>query len=190
MSGRTRIQSRTYALLPQKSIFSIFLSSVSETVALINGEKSSINKDQEIIIKKTALQICSVRGLVIFLAVASTQAQPQYRAHIPFDFAIGQKSYKAGDYVIQSLNRDSAKTAVVIRDSKGRNGYLILTTSGEDPSSVTKGTLVFDLHGTQYFLAAIRTSYFIADLAKLKAKGRLVQDQRAQEKVVALVKKN
>jgi|SRR5688572_9237375 len=140
--------------------------------------------------KKTALQICSVLGLVIFIAIASAEAQPQYRAHIPFDFAIGQKSYKAGDYVIRSLSPDSANKVVVIRDSKGCNGYLILRTGGEDPSRVTKGTLVFDQHGTQYFLAAIRTSSFIANLPKSKARGVLVQDQRVQEKVVALVKKN
>src|SRR5687767_10344917 len=142
------------------------------------------------IMKKTALQISSVLGLVIFIAVASAEAQPQYRAHIPFDFAIGQKSYKAGDYSIHLVSPDSASKAVVIRDSQGRNGYVILTTGGEDYSRIRTGTLVFDRDGTQYSLSAIRTSFFIVNLPKSKAKGVLVQDQRAQEKVVALVKKN
>jgi len=46
--------------------------------------------------KTTALQISLLIGLVVLnlMVVVSANAQTQYRAHIPFDFTIGQKTTK------------------------------------------------------------------------------------------------
>src|SRR5688572_28413489 len=106
--------------------------------------------------KKTALQISSIMGLTILILMAgiSAKAQNKYRANIPFNFTIGQKSYEAGKYVIET---NSTKNAIVIRDAKGDKSHMIIMTAGEDSSKVTTATLVFDLYAAQYSLAVIRT---------------------------------
>ena len=143
--------------------------------------------------KKTALQICSLIGFLVVListAIVSAQAQTQYRAHVPFDFSIGQKSYEAGDYLISSLNPHTANNAFGIRDTKGRNSQILMRTPGEDYSRVETATLVFNRYGTQYFLAVVRTPSFILKLRKSKAQERLGQIANVGQKIVTLAKKN
>jgi hypothetical protein len=142
--------------------------------------------------KKTALQICSLLGLVvvILMIAVSAKAQTQYRAHIPFDFTIGQKSYEAGDYVIDSLSIHAAYGPVAFRDAKGRNSRMVMTTRGEDSSKVEAASLVFIRYESQYSLSVIRTPSFIVQLPKPKAKETLAQNQIGQQKIVVLAKKN
>jgi len=142
--------------------------------------------------KKTTLQICSLNGLVvlILLVVVSAKAQTQYRAHIPFDFTIGQKSYEAGDYFITPLNTHAAHNLIAFRDARGSNSHIIISTLGEDDSKVEIPTLVFNRRETQYSLSIIRTPSFVVKLAKSKAKETLARNQNVQERIVALTKKN
>jgi hypothetical protein len=136
--------------------------------------------------KKTALQIC----LVILMAIVSAQAQIKYRAHIPFDFTIGQKSYEAGDYLIGSINPYTANNIIAIQDAKARNSNFIMTTNGKDYSKVEMTKLIFNRYETQYFLAGISTPSFIVELSKSKAEKKLARNQKVQREIVALIKKN
>lgn len=140
--------------------------------------------------KKATLQICSVIGLVVLMAVVSANAQKQYRAHIPFDFTIGKESYEAGDYIIDPLNTDTVHKPIAFRDAKGRNSHIIMMSPGEDYSKVEIAALVFDRYETQYSLSVIRTPSFIVKLPKSKAKEILARNQNAQQRIVALAKKN
>ena len=142
--------------------------------------------------KKTALQLCSLVGLVIAILMipVSASAQTQYRSHIPFDFTIGQERYEAGDYVIASLNIHAAYGPVAFRDAKGRKSHLVMTTRGEDYSEVRVASLIFTRYGTQYSLSVIRTPSFIVQLTQSKAKEILARDQIVQQKIVVLAKKN
>ncbi len=142
--------------------------------------------------KKIAQQICPLIGLVvlILMIVASAKAQTQYRAHVPFDFTIGQTSYEAGDYFISTLNSHAAHKPVAFRDAKGRNSHMIMMTPGEDYSKVEKATLVFDRYETQYSLSVIRTPTFIVKLPRSKAKETLARNQNVQQRIVTLAKKN
>lgn len=140
--------------------------------------------------KKTALQICSGAFLVILIEIVSAEAQTQYRAHIPFDFTIGQNSYHAGDYFIKSVNALSANNAIVISDAKGRNSHIILMAGGEDYAKAKIGTLVFNRYETQYSLSEINTPSFIAKLAKSKAEETVARNRNVQRNTVALTMKN
>jgi hypothetical protein len=111
--------------------------------------------------KKRALQFCLLIGSVIMMSVVSAKAQTQYRAHIPFNFTVGQKSYDAGDYVVDTLSPNSGIQSIAIRDANGRNAYLMTATLGEDRSRIEMATLVFDQYEMQYSLSAIRTPTFI-----------------------------
>ena len=113
--------------------------------------------------KKTALQISSIMGLTILILMAgiSAKAQNKYRANIPFNFTIGQKSYEAGNYVIEA---NSATNAIVVRDAKASRSHIIMITRRQDYSKVTGATLVFDLYDSQYSLSVIRTPSFAIKL--------------------------
>ncbi|MEP7148783.1 MAG: hypothetical protein ABI857_07855 [Acidobacteriota bacterium] len=159
-------------------------------------ENISLNKDLEaiIIMKKTALQISSITGLavLILMVAVSANAQNEYRAHIPFDFTIGGKAYKAGNYVLDPLNPAAANTPVAFRDGSGGNSHIMMVAPGQDYSKLEVATLVFDRLETQYTLAGIRTPFFIVKLpqSKLLARTTLARNQNAQQTTVALTKKN
>lgn len=74
--------------------------------------------------KKKALQICSLVGLLAVLAVVSAQAQTdgRYKAQIPFDFSIGGKTYQPGSYLISVRNLDRSPTTKIfsVTDAKNR----------------------------------------------------------------------
>lgn len=144
--------------------------------------------------KKTALQISSLTGLavLILLVAVSANAQNEYRAHIPFDFTIGGKAYKAGNYILDPLNRAAANTPVAFRDAEGGNSHIIMVAPGQDYSKIEVATLVFNRLETQYSLAGIRTPSFIVKLpqSKLVARSTLARNQNAQQTTVALVRKN
>src|SRR5687767_11304910 len=138
---------------------------------------------------KTTLQISSVIGLAILILMAgiSAEAQNQYRAYIPFNFTIDQKSYEAGNYVIEA---NSATNAIVVRDAKASRSHIIMITRRQDYSKVTGATLVFDLYDSQYSLSVIRTPSFAMRLSKSRTKEALARRNRAvQQKIVALTTK-
>ena len=64
--------------------------------------------------KKIAWHICSLIGMMFLLTVVSAQAQTtgRYRAHIPFDFTIGQETFQAGDYVVSLAMPTSSHTTL------------------------------------------------------------------------------
>ena len=54
---------------------------------------------------KRLIQTCSFIGLLlVFMVSAQAQISKTYRVEIPFDFSIGQDTYKAGKYQVSQLN--------------------------------------------------------------------------------------
>ena len=141
--------------------------------------------------KKTVLQISSVicLGVLILIASVSAKAQAQYRAHIPFNFTIGQKSYEAGDYTIDTVNSDTAHKVVAIRDARGHNAYLKMGMPVTGNSKEVVANLIFNRSETQYSLAVISTPSFIVKFSRSKAEERLARDREVQRAIVALVQK-
>lgn len=137
--------------------------------------------------KKTLLQICSVVGLVILAAVVSAQAQTQYRANVPFDFQVGQKNYRAGEYFVGLLGQDSQSKIIVIRDATGRNSYAIAPTISD--SKPETAILVFNRYADRYFLAEINAPSFNAELSKSKSEAKLAGGDKPQKETVAMTKK-
>ncbi|MBA3769533.1 MAG: hypothetical protein H0X08_03390 [Blastocatellia bacterium] len=141
--------------------------------------------------KTTALQISLLIGLVVLnlMVAVSANAQTQYRAHIPFDFTIGQKSYKAGSYFIDQLNTEATYKFVSLRDAKGRRSQLIMTRPNEDDLKVETASLAFSLYDSQYSLSVIRTPSFTVRLPESKAREALARNQNVQLNIVALTGK-
>lgn len=139
--------------------------------------------------KKQFVQICLLAGFFVGLMI-SVQAQVgmRYRAHIPFDFSVGNKTLPAGDYVIEMTNKSSKQNFLTIRETKtGETKIVQVIPKGINAKSKTS-RLVFNRYADQYFLAEIITPALTADFWKTKAESRLAERQKTERKTVALTK--
>ena len=122
-------------------------------------------------------------GLTLVLSALPSRAQDSDRVNvaIPFNFNVGDKQLKAGDYLIESL---PDKRALMLRSRSGDIHQIVLTVPIETPGTGTHEHLIFHHDGDQYFLSQV---WFSGDEdarelipvvhEKSMAKGRPVGDQ-------------
>jgi hypothetical protein len=110
--------------------------------------------------KKQALKAVTMLVSIIALAfmtavVSNAQSGGQkLRANIPFDFAVGDKTLAAGEYVVGQIStQDNSATAVRSRD--GRSNTVRLTNTVQANAPKNRGMLVFHRLGSSYYLAQI-----------------------------------
>jgi hypothetical protein len=139
----------------------------------------------EKIMKKLMLQIGLMVGLVIVLAVVSANAQTpaRYKAEIPFDFNIGQKTFQAGDYFIALSNSN----ILSLEDGQGNN----LLTKFVSPNETAEATkMIFKRDDNQYFLAKIVSPDFGAVRLKTNGEKQMAKKQNSQTVSVNLTNPN
>ena len=96
----------------------------------------------------------AILGLFFMLAIASAKAQTPSRVevNIPFDFAAGKATLKAGAY---SIKRTTGN-ALTIRSADGKTTALVnapLTIGSRDSKAGER--LVFNRYGDRYFLSQV-----------------------------------
>jgi hypothetical protein len=84
--------------------------------------------------------------------VANGQAQQRLVAQVPFDFVVGDKVLRAGEYHVNSMN-DSGN-AIVIRNNDGDSAIRSSYTA-ERSDKQLRAKLVFHRYGSTYFLSQI-----------------------------------
>ena len=138
--------------------------------------------------KKKVVKIFSFFGLLIALAV-SAQAQfiGQYRVYIPFNFNIGQRNFKAGDYTIGSVS-PFASQVLRLHKTKGRGSYITIAAANEDSSQSRVGKLVFNRYGDQYVLTEINMPTLKAEFPKSKFENKLGKMQKPERETIALLR--
>ncbi|HEX8502546.1 MAG TPA: hypothetical protein VF659_18330 [Pyrinomonadaceae bacterium] len=101
-------------------------------------------------------RIC-LSTLALSLLISLATVSPAYaksvdgaRAHVPFDFYVGERLAPAGEYGVRSLTGDDT----TLRICNGRQGNTVLTNSASE-RGVGRSRLVFHKYGDQYFLAAV-----------------------------------
>ena len=83
---------------------------------------------------------------------AAAKSVDGMRAQVPFDFHVGDKLVRAGDYTIRSMTADEQ----LIRISSGKEAASTTTNSGQERGNGEgRARLVFHKYGDQYFLAAV-----------------------------------
>lgn len=121
---------------------------------------------------KKLIQVLSFLSLVIVFSVVSAKAQSvkEYKAQIPYDFNIGQKSYKAGDYVIKVSDVSSSTVALTLQDDDNNNLQTILVRENGNVAK-KEPKLHFTTIENQRFLTAMSTKEMgVSILASKKAK--------------------
>jgi hypothetical protein len=109
--------------------------------------------------KKQTLRIFVMFTLFAILAVASVHAQSsrEQTANIPFSFTVADKTFPAGEYIIQRLNPSSDKAAIAVKSADGHMNKIVLTTPVQAAKMRENAKLVFNHYGDQYFLAQVWT---------------------------------
>lgn len=100
-----------------------------------------------------------VGALALSLLVSTLAALPTaaksvdgMRARVPFDFHIGNRLVRAGNYVVSSMTADEQ----LIQLSSGKQVAAVTTNSDKESSNGEgRARLVFHRYGDQYFLTAV-----------------------------------
>jgi hypothetical protein len=109
---------------------------------------------------KKLIRICTIMSLlVVFSAVAaSAQSIDRIDAKVPFDFNIGNKSYKAGNYVLRiSYVSGGVSTIVSLEDENKRHlqDFLVFRSGN---SVKNNPVMLFNRYENQMFLSQIQTT--------------------------------
>lgn len=137
--------------------------------------------------KKKVIQICSLVGLLVGLMV-SAQAQTQYRAHIPFDFNVGNRTLPTGDYVIELTSRSTSQNVLTILETKSGEAKIVQAIPKEANGMSEISKLVFNRYDNEYFLAQMITPTLSAEFRKTKVESRLVKTQKPNRETVTMLR--
>jgi hypothetical protein len=124
-------------------------------------------------------------GLGLLLVVSGAQAQEtRVKAHIPFDFVVGNQTLPSGEYLMAS--EGSINQAIVIRSADRKTAMLSLTNSCSSykPSETSK--LVFHRVAGRYFLSQVWVEGKSAgrQLPRSKAEIEMAKNGNAPEEFV------
>lgn len=103
---------------------------------------------------KSGILAVAVTLLLSTILAGQCRAQQAAQANIPFAFTVGDKTLPSGEYQIQAVLSVSNKVQSV-RLSDGSASAIALTTEADPKGKVSKGKLVFNCYGHEYFLSQI-----------------------------------
>ena len=123
----------------------------------------------------------AVLGMILALSAVPGHAQDgaKIKATIPFNFVVGSKELKAGDYVIES---SLANNTLQFRSEDGGVHQIAFTVPIETNRTGNHERLLFHHDGDQYFLSQVWLSGDENGLELIPGvpeKGRMVSDQSA-----------
>jgi hypothetical protein len=108
---------------------------------------------------KSIQRAIALSGLLVLLTFSAAfgQSDRQTIIHIPFNFTVGEKTFPAGQYVIER-NRKDSDTVWVIRQKDDVGKALLLTRSVRANDVVEETRLVFNRYDDLYFLSEFWTA--------------------------------
>src|SRR5690349_2875651 len=98
--------------------------------------------------------------LFAFGITGNAQISRHYTVHIPFDFTVGEKTMKAGDYLISPLSGSGEERAIILQDRSNGSAQLIGQTSISSSAVNKEGRLVFEQSSGQWILRDVITAGF------------------------------
>ena len=91
-------------------------------------------------------------ALTLLITTASAQTV-KVKANIPFSFVVNRATMPAGEYVVESMDRDGGVLA--IRDSHAKITNLVIANACESHKAATHNKLIFHRYGDRYFLSQV-----------------------------------
>lgn len=119
--------------------------------------------------------------LAVFgLAATPTKAQSAtgVRAHVPFDFTVGDKTLSAGRVTVHGADTSNAGPLSITNYEKGQSTFR-MSRLLRGPHTPEQGKLVFHKYGNQYFLAEVWIPGFqVLELAKSQSERAIERETR------------
>ena len=103
--------------------------------------------------KRQAFSLISLLSLLLVAGSATAQTV-RVRADIPFNFAVGSKTYPAGTYSIGTIG-DRDDKVLLLNAEDGKNSMAIFSNAAQNLTPADKTKLVFSRYGNQYFLSQV-----------------------------------
>jgi hypothetical protein len=104
----------------------------------------------------------AVGALAIFSATGNAQINRRYSANIPFDFSVGKKQFKAGEYTIGPLGTQTNSDFLVLTDRSTGKVQLIGQVLVDKSETDLNGKLDFVKAGDAWVLSSVETGTFSA----------------------------
>jgi len=153
-------------------------------------------------ILKGLTMLMLIAGVALMAALVSAHAQSSsVVADIPFDFTVGGKSLKAGEYSVRAFTTNSDALLISSQDSNDR--AIRLAQSIEARIVPKQAKLVFHRYGQRYFLSEVwttgeRTGRQLAksseeraiegQLAAISSKSELARSSYETVEIVAMIR--
>ena len=103
--------------------------------------------------KRQAFSLISLLSLLLVAGSAIAQTI-HVRADVPFNFAVGDKSFPAGTYDVGSI--DNVNTKILrLQARDGNSSMMVGSNAAENLKPANKTKLVFNRYGNRYFLSQI-----------------------------------
>lgn len=116
---------------------------------------------REVIMKRFILTMfIAVGTLAVFSATGNAQVTRRYSANIPFDFSVGKKQFKAGEYTIGPLGVQTSADFLALTERSTGKVQLIGQTIIDRYDTDLKGKLDFVNTGDGWVLNSIETGTF------------------------------
>ena len=99
-------------------------------------------------------------GLSLLLALSiagSAQVSEHYAVNIPFDFAVGNKVMKSGEYTIEPLSGTTNQRSIIFRSRLDGRSKLIGQAAIGSSDSDKAGRLTFAKYGDEWVLQEVVT---------------------------------
>ena len=112
--------------------------------------------------KRLSQYLCGLfLGLSFVLSAVPCHAQDSHRVNvtIPFDFVVGDKQLKAGDYVVESLGA-AGDGALLFRSVDGNTRQIVFAVPVETNKTGNHERLVFHHYGSEQFATQV---WFMGD---------------------------
>lgn len=120
--------------------------------------------------RKQAAKVFATLSLFIVLTSVSAYGQVLYqvRVSVPFDFIVGDQTFPAGDYVLESHGFYTQALVIHSLDNRATTTVLSIPVRANSAQAATK--LVFHRYGDRYFLAQVWRAGDIVGRELLKSK--------------------
>jgi hypothetical protein len=103
--------------------------------------------------KRQAFSLMSL--LTLLLVAGSAIAQTVHvRGNVPFNFAVGSKTFPAGTYDVGTIGRGDRKT-LLLQSRDANASIMVNINAAETLKPADKTKLVFNRYGNRYFLSQI-----------------------------------
>jgi hypothetical protein len=103
--------------------------------------------------KKQSFVMASLLVLSSMAATQVARAQEAMAVNIPFAFVAGNATLPAGEYRVETLNRNSAVLSIHCSDPSA--SAMVITNAAQAKELNSESKLVFNRYGNRYFLSQV-----------------------------------